>query len=298
MYNIRKVTIEEKEVISKIWRACFTEDQSYIDTYLNYCFPYCKTYVLYLDGEGAVSSLSVIPSYISRGTEIYGGGYIYAVGTLPLFRGRGYAKILIEEVARICKNSGYSYLVVKPATETLFPYYEKLNFSIKLKSGLSVIKRSRFSPVSPLLYSTEPLTGKILYKLRNRALSSFFFLTIPKIVEYAVLECNSRKGGISTLIHKEGYSLATPVYYLAYPDEKMPDSVTILETNAKTNTERELITSHIFDSRPEVESIIYSTHPSFLEYSDSTIAYTELAISFKSENNSIIESRHFSLPLE
>ncbi len=298
MYTVRKATINDREVISKIWSACFAVVQAYIDSYLNHCFPYCKSYFLLPEKEGPVSYLSVIPSYISRGAETVTGGYIYSVATLPDHRGRGYARTLIEEVTRICKNSGYSYLVVKPADPTLFSYYRNLNFNIPLRSGEKTINREFSPPSTSLSFTTAPLTGKILHKLRLRTLSSHFFLTIPKIVQYAVLECESR-GGLSTLITKNSVSPTSPLYCLAYPEENNHKKIIVIETNAKNNSEKDMVVAHLFEHYKDAESIVYRTHPSFLTSpSDSEIIITELALLLKDECKPVIESRHFSLPLE
>ncbi|MCK9305012.1 MAG: GNAT family N-acetyltransferase, partial [Bacteroidales bacterium] len=210
MYSVRKATVADREAISNIWRSSFTEDQDYIDTYLDLCFPYCKGYFLLTDNDGIVSCLSVIPSYISRGSETITGGYIYAVATLPEHRGNGFAAVLIEEVTRICKNSGYSYLIVKPATAELSPYYERLGFNIKLKAALTIIARNNFYLSEKTGYTVTPMTGKVLHKLRVRTLSGYYFLTIPKIVHYAVSECLNR-GGVSVVLEKESIVPSSPV---------------------------------------------------------------------------------------
>jgi len=298
MYTVRKATINDREVISKIWSACFAVDQAYIDSYLDHCFPYCKSYFLLPEKEGPVSFLSVIPSYISRGAETVTGGYIYSVATLPDYRGRGYARTLIEEVTRICKNSGYSYLVVKPADPSLFSYYKDLNFNIPLRSGEMTITRESFSSGASLSFTTAPLTGKILHKLRLRSLSSHYFLTIPKIVQYAVMECESR-GGLSSLISKESVSPTSSLYCLAYPDENDQKKIIIIETNAKNSKDKDMVVAHLFEHYKDAESVVYRTHPSlFASSSDAEILTTELALLIKKDCKPVVESRFFSLPLE
>lgn len=300
MYSIRKAKIEDREAISKIWRTSFTEDQNYIDSYLNYCFPFCKGYFLFNDDDddgSPVSYLSVLPSYISEGSGTLNGGYIYSVATLPEHRGKGYAGLLIEEVARICKNSGYAYLVVKPASAELFPYYEKLKFSIRITSSRTVIDRHVFSPQSDISCIAKPLTGKIMHKLRVRSLSGYYFLTIPKIVNYAVNECISR-GGVSTILEKKSIPPSTQLYCLAYPDENDPGTIILIETNAKTNSESEMVFGYLFNHYKEAVKILFSTHNSFFPYSGFTGITSALALSFKEEYIPVIESRHFSLPIE
>ena len=61
--EIREATIKDREAIFKIWLSCFTDDQDYINSYLDYCFPYTTTLLLGNKTEGDVSVISILPSY-------------------------------------------------------------------------------------------------------------------------------------------------------------------------------------------------------------------------------------------
>ena len=62
--EIREATIKDREAIFKIWLSCFTDDQDYINSYLDYCFPYTTTLLLGNKTEGDVSVISILPSTI------------------------------------------------------------------------------------------------------------------------------------------------------------------------------------------------------------------------------------------
>ena len=239
--KIHLATAEDTHSISKIWSECFTDDTDYINNFLENCFPHTKTFLLTPENEvNAVASLSVLPCYTNYNGKIYPGGYVYAVGTLPEHRGRSYSKYLTKEAFRYARNEKLSFLVVKPATESLYELYSKLSFDTTLYERITRInpKRSYNYTSDGLLmcdkmpvYRSFTLFWDIdrLYKLRERYLSKESILLNKEILSYAITEITYRNGFVdsfSYLNKKEDH-----VFYVYYPSENNDSIVYVIDHN-------------------------------------------------------------------
>ncbi len=54
--------------------------------------------------------------------------YVYAVVTDPEFRGKGYMRKLMDKAREKATQTGKGALIIKPSSESLFNFYEKLGF--------------------------------------------------------------------------------------------------------------------------------------------------------------------------
>jgi len=139
-----------------IWRACFEDDEDYFRFFWEECFPLCRGLV-YEEGGQAVSMLFLLPGALD-----YPGApgckksrlpawYVYAVATLPEFRGRGHAGELTRQAASLAKGEGLCALCLRPANEGLYGYYAKLGF-VKAFAKLERPRRhGRFAWDDPIL---------------------------------------------------------------------------------------------------------------------------------------------------
>lgn len=230
--------------ISQIWRECFTNDQSYIDTFIKHCFPYTKTFVIVADGTtNAVSSITLIPSYAIINGKKTEGGYLYAVGTLPQHRGKSYSKIITRHIfdyARIC---GLGYIVVKPATESLYNLYSSLSFGTTLFNNTLTLQCSSFLSEIEHICSYKTLNKLIetklnshdLFKLREKSFNKSLFLWTEDILKYSITEALYR-GGVFKC-YKTDYAKDSVgdkiIYFIAYPDDISVDIIKVIEHNAQ-----------------------------------------------------------------
>lgn len=135
MKKIEQITYATRQMIpqlTQIWIEAFGDEKEYVDFYFTNRFCETDMLVYLLDGE-PVSMISMLPAYLrvstdSENVKVTGMRrsirYIYAVATLIAYRGRGYARKLIEEAYRILQVP----LVLEPATEQLFQYYQHMGF--------------------------------------------------------------------------------------------------------------------------------------------------------------------------
>lgn len=112
--------------LKKIWQACFSDNEVYIDFYFNSCFD--KEVVLgYFLDEKVVSMLSLLPAEIIENKEKCPVRYIYAVATLPEYQRKGYSSALLSYAQNWLKNRG-EFGILVPAKEELFSFYKKRGF--------------------------------------------------------------------------------------------------------------------------------------------------------------------------
>lgn len=117
---IRKALAEERAGLKEIWRACFHDTDSYIDCFFD---------SLYVDGCATVADLGDGPVAMAMDLDgmtlknpngdSFPCRYLFAVATLPPFRGKGLGKAVSQAT-----NTN----LVCPAEDTLFTYYEQLGF--------------------------------------------------------------------------------------------------------------------------------------------------------------------------
>ncbi|WP_167958883.1 GNAT family N-acetyltransferase [Anaerosporobacter faecicola] len=107
--------------LKKIWSICFGDEDSYINFFFQEYFSE-QTTLVYLEEEQPVSMLTLMPAYVwelmGKKKKSY---YVYAVATLPEYRGKQYSSKLLEYA-----NSWSDFATfLEPATEELILFYKK-----------------------------------------------------------------------------------------------------------------------------------------------------------------------------
>ncbi|MCL2300723.1 MAG: GNAT family N-acetyltransferase [Firmicutes bacterium] len=111
----------------EIWRACFEDDEDYFRFFWENGLPLCRGLVREEDGR-AFSMLYLLPCALGYRKRLLPAEYVYAVATLPAYRGRGYAGELVRYAANLAKGEGKCALCLRPGEESLYGYYAKLGF--------------------------------------------------------------------------------------------------------------------------------------------------------------------------
>ena len=151
-----------------IWRACFEDDEGYFRFFWENGFPLCRGLLWEEDGQ-AVSMLFLLPGALGNpnalgfSKTLLPAWYVYAVATLPEFRGRGYAGELTRYAAALAKGEGLSALCLRPADEGLYGYYAKLGFVKAFARFERPVRRGRFvwdDPMREYLFKEGELTGR------------------------------------------------------------------------------------------------------------------------------------------
>jgi Acetyltransferases len=347
---IRPVDIKSEAdilALSNIWRVCFTGDLSYIDSFINSCLSYTVSWFL-LSENKPVSLLSLIPSYallplsedqnefpkilniqstpqIAHSSKLSRGAYIYGVATLPEHRGNSYSRMLLNKALDHSRETGLDYIIVKPAEESLFDFYNKVGFETTLYSNKAVFPLFQHSTNSnPAIHNLEdsssldrapfffdkadllnivgssipvvpkealshfiPLSAEQLFVLREQYNPSSF-LWPPEILAYAVIEALSRPNAIA--------AIDNDLYLIAYPSDTDSRVINILETNANTSAQFCQILTYLQELYPEATAVTtYSANNCFAKQTRCALLKT---LSSDRDITTTLSRLYLSLPME
>lgn len=124
----------DKLELMKIWKQCFKDTDDSINYFFLKKFKPNKCTVCEVDSK-VVASLYMLDVYISIEGSVEKAYYLYAAGTLPEYRGRGYMKSLISYANIIQFYRGKKYSILLPANDSLYDYYKILGYKKFFKSG-------------------------------------------------------------------------------------------------------------------------------------------------------------------
>lgn len=128
--QIRPSAQGEEEPLKALWQTVFGDTRAYIDLFFRHCYAPGRATVATVGGR-IVSAAHVIPAgqlHVPGAAHIPC-VYIYALGTLPGFRGMGLARRVVEAAAARHFSEGYGCCLVRPGEASLFSYYEALDFT-------------------------------------------------------------------------------------------------------------------------------------------------------------------------
>ena len=106
--------------LKTIWHNIFGDDTADIDRFFQTLYVNKNT-LIWKDSDKVVSMLYMLPYEHSI--------YLYALATLPDYRGRGIMTSLINEACKRAANQGANALFLIPA-EGMEAYYEQFGFTI------------------------------------------------------------------------------------------------------------------------------------------------------------------------
>lgn len=219
--------------LKQLWQECFMDDMEYIDFYFHQVAGMGESYdnilVTVIDKK-PVSMLTMIPATIwihGKRTNIF---YIYAVATAKEYRKKGYAAGLLAYAYEVAQRTNAALMLV-PASETLFLYYEKLGFRSAFVIEKETIDRNQVEKTkinsgekSYPFYTKEEIDDETYALLRETAFCKDGDVSWKKEqIHYAWLE-NQYLGGKSyriTYSHVDYFLMGCPVegtYYVREHD--------------------------------------------------------------------------------
>jgi ribosomal protein S18 acetylase RimI-like enzyme len=180
-FNLRPVKIEDAEALKAIWKTVFGDADEDIDVFFRRYFTPALTAALY-DGERPVSAGYALPV----GTLAAPDGtrrscaMIYAIGTLPDYRGRGFGEAVTEAAARLAETAGYGAVVLYPASDTLFEYYQRrTRFRIGFYAYEAFLSHSELDAAGAP-YQVRPVLAEEYRALRTRLLSGRAYIDMDE----------------------------------------------------------------------------------------------------------------------
>lgn len=165
--------------MKKIWKLCFHDCDSVIDTFFSVCFDYDDCYIS--KTKNAVESMIfMIPSIINDGENKYSNRYLYGVSTLPSLQGKGIMSRLINHALTCERIRGTKTVCCIPATESLFDFYSRFGFENAIYCSENVLNReSLFDSAVKCDYFYN--TGIYEFnKVRKKLLNNNCFVDFPE----------------------------------------------------------------------------------------------------------------------
>ncbi len=124
-----KDTPQDKEKFLRFWVENFQDTAEEILPFFRDIFPHCTVYRAEEDGA-LCATLYALPQEMRVGGKSLPMVYIYGVATAKNRRGQGLATRLFAFAEEDLRQRGVGGAVLVPAGEHLYPFYEKLGYSV------------------------------------------------------------------------------------------------------------------------------------------------------------------------
>lgn len=190
----------DEEAIRDIWKQSFGDEDDYISFYLDHRMTEENMLIIKEDGK-TVSMASFLPvQYLHEGAYI-DARYVYAVATLPKYRGRGYARKIMEYARALYEQP----LLLAPAEESLITYYEKIGF----QSAFPRTRQQLTSDVQALevreesVYCMEEVSAAEYTKIRDQKCACEGYVHWDEAAVQYAMELCVNSGGRTVIVMKE-----------------------------------------------------------------------------------------------
>jgi GNAT superfamily N-acetyltransferase len=153
------------------------------------------------DGNVPVASGYALPvgSLVTPNGASHSCAMVYAIATLPEYRGRGFGELITEAAARLAETSGYQAVVLCPASDSLFEYYlNHTRFRVAFDVYEARITRAGLS--AEALYDIRPVSPQGYRIARRRLLTGRSFIDMDEnSLSFQQHLCASLGGGLYEL---------------------------------------------------------------------------------------------------
>lgn len=162
---------EMRGELAQIWRICFHEPARPARYFLNNYFR-PENCLIYRFGGKIAAVVYLLPAQVVAEGKPVQAHYIYAAATLPEYRSHGYMASLLAGAALVGANRGDQYSVVLPATDGLYPLYQKSEYVSFFQTSAVTLSLSQLCDIAE-----SGCVGKALFtygqlnSLRNARLS-------------------------------------------------------------------------------------------------------------------------------
>lgn len=164
MTAARKVRLAspcDKPVIEHLLRTGFGDEEGFLRAFFKHVFPFCDT-IVSLEDEQIAAMAALIPcEIIEKGKPNEKALYLYSLTTLPEFRGRGHAKLLLNAAQQRC-----SRVFLHAADDSLFQMYAAL--------GWQPMMYAQYTDMPPAIPQTvfTQISGDEYFRIRELALKN------------------------------------------------------------------------------------------------------------------------------
>lgn len=206
---------ETKQQTRELWKTCFNDSEDFMDIYFKDKYTDDSNLTIRHDSK-VVAAMQLLPYRMTFYGAVEHVGYISGLGTLPEFRGKGYASNLLHEAHRRLYSQGATLSLLIPQDEELRHFYEKPQHGafwtsvFRQELPLDVSNDGRFDKIEV----TRPDEwGEDLYVYYRRLTSELPFMVHPSENDFfAALEAADLQDGYVLVAHRKrrlvGFCLA------------------------------------------------------------------------------------------
>lgn len=117
----------DEGALKEIWKLSFHDDDSFLDPFFRDFYTDGMATLMECDGR-PVSSIFTLwgAQLLFPGNEPLESPYVYSLGTLPEYRGRGYGALVIQESCRRAYDDGGDFVCFLPASGSLYLWYGEI----------------------------------------------------------------------------------------------------------------------------------------------------------------------------
>jgi ribosomal protein S18 acetylase RimI-like enzyme len=152
---------EDIPTLAALWKQVFGDSDEFIFSFYKTFFKEMRIPAVFEQGK-AVCACALIDCKIYAPDGSHPVVYLYALGTSPDYRSRGYGTALMDYIAEQGEAGGYEGVMLHPATESLWDYYRERGFS--LAADRTVFSKSLLLEQGYTL-SSEKISGDMLRRL-------------------------------------------------------------------------------------------------------------------------------------
>ena len=171
--DIRLATEEDLPALTELWRSCFADSEDYIRFFYRENFGRIRVPVYSLNGK-PVSMIHMMDASFADNADGYHVRFIYAAGTRPDCRGKGYLRSLLLFAEESAIENRYG-LFLKPSP-ALTNYYSALGFAEDSRFRIFTAEPEQCGQMD---LSFDPLSAGEYNRLRDRAFSERPFVKWP-----------------------------------------------------------------------------------------------------------------------
>ncbi|MBQ7962821.1 MAG: GNAT family N-acetyltransferase [Clostridia bacterium] len=135
------VTPDDYDELVSLWQTVFGDEAETVRFFLDKAVSAGEIYAKKIAGK-IVSAFYLVDSQLINGNKTEKVRYLYAAATLPGYRKQGIMSEMIKYAAEVLADKGYAAIVLCPADEKLYDYYEKLGFTRSFSDRIYTINSS------------------------------------------------------------------------------------------------------------------------------------------------------------
>ncbi len=144
-FSVKQINLTDNaEALSAIFTECFPEDADFADVFLRHA-PKTVTCFAGYELDIPVCALYLLPADLQIGDTVLKAQYVYGVGTLAAYRGKGYAKRLLEVVQT---QTTADVCILYPANASLRGFYKNCGYQDAFITQRVIAKQSDVSALS------------------------------------------------------------------------------------------------------------------------------------------------------